>query len=300
VQVRVAGSFGSGVALRGRQHDRDVADAFGHRPGGILIGGDRDHAVAADAADRRLDAGEHVLIRRAQHRTGCFSADIAGPEIRRGADAGARSAGAQRRTAVEGRVARILARIVRVVTLSTDRVVSCRHRRRRAGDPVGQLGHPGFGDDDRAGVPEVFRERRFVRRHEMLERQRAAGGPHVSRVDVVFERDRNAVQRAAHLALRALAVALVGELERIRIHRNRGVEPILVGSDTHQVLLHQLPRRDASLLHRGAHVGNRRFDDVKDLDAGAEAFVAFVCACVARVAEASKVALSEVVACAEC
>ena len=48
-----------------------------------------------------------------------------------------------------------------------------------------------------------------------VERQRAAGGRHVGRVDVVLERDRNAVQRPADLALRPLAVALVGLLERV-------------------------------------------------------------------------------------
>ena len=43
-----------------------------------------------------------------------------------------------------------------------------------------------------------------------VERERAAGRRHVGRVDVVLERDRDAVQRTADLAGRALAIALVG------------------------------------------------------------------------------------------
>ena len=43
-----------------------------HRPGGVLVGGDRNHAVAADAADRRLDRGEHVLVRPGSGSTPTF------------------------------------------------------------------------------------------------------------------------------------------------------------------------------------------------------------------------------------
>ena len=100
---------------------------------------------------------------------------------------------------------------------------------------------------------------------EPLERHRAAGGRHVGRVDVVLERDRNAVQRAADLALRALAVALVGFLQRVGIDRERGVEAIFVERDARQVLLHEIARRRAPLLHRLAQVGDRRLDDVERL-----------------------------------
>ena len=206
-------------AFERAEHDRDVAHGLRHRPGGVLVGGDRNHAVAADAADRRLDGGEHVLVGRAQDRPRRFRADVAGPEIRGRADPRARSAGAQRGAAVEGRLARILPRVVRVVALSADRVVVARHRRRRTGHPVGELRHAGLGDDDRAGILQVRRERRLVRRHQLVERERAAGRPHVGRVDVVLQRDRNAVQRTADLALRALPVALVGDLRARRDSR---------------------------------------------------------------------------------
>ena len=60
---------------------------------------------------------------------------------------------------------------------------------------------------------------------------------------VVLQPDRDAVQRTAHLALRALAVALVGELQRVRVHRDRGVQPVLVHRDAREVLLDDLMRR---------------------------------------------------------
>ena len=102
---------------------------------------------------------------------------------------------------------------------------------RRAGTQLASSVIAGLGDDDRAGVAQVLRQRRLVRRHESGERQRAAGRRHVGRVDVVLERDRDAVQRTAHFARRALAVALVGLLERARVDRDRRVQPVLVDRD---------------------------------------------------------------------
>ena len=212
-----------------------------------------------------LMPGEHVLVRRAENGARRLRADVARPEIRVGADAGARAAGLERRPSVERRLARILSRIERVVALAADRVVVGRHRRRRARHPVGELGQPGLRDDDRAGVVQVLRERRVVRRNQVLERQRAAGRPHERRLDVVLQRDRDAVQRTANLSLRALAIALVGDLERLRVDRDRRVQRVLVQRDAHQILLDDLPRRDAAGLHRGLHLGNRRFDDGEGL-----------------------------------
>ena len=72
----------------------------------------------------------------------------------------------------------------------------------------------------------------------LLERERAARGPHERRVDVVLQRDRDPVQRSADPSLRALAIALVSELECLRIDRDRRVQLVLVGADAHQVLAH--------------------------------------------------------------
>ena len=109
VRRRRAG-VGGGVVRIGRrafhraEQDRGVGDVLRHRPGRVLIGGDRDDAVAAHAADGRLDPREHVLVRRAQDRSRGFGADVRRPEIRGRADARARSAGAQRRPAIVERV----------------------------------------------------------------------------------------------------------------------------------------------------------------------------------------------------
>ena len=248
-------------AFERAEHDRDVAHRLRHRPGGVLVRGDRNHAVAADAADRRLDGGQHVLVGRAQDRPRRFRADVAGPEIRGGANPRARAAGGQRGAAVEGRLARILPRVVRVIALSADRVVVARHRRRRTGHPVGELRHAGLRDDDCAGSLQVRRQRRLVGRYQLVECERAAGRPHVGRVDVVLQGDRNAVQRTADFPLRPLPVALGGDRQRLGIHGNRRVQKVLVGPETGQILLHQLPRCHATLLHRRPHLGNGRFDD---------------------------------------
>ena len=256
-------------ALERAEHDRRVGDRARHRSGGVVIGGDRNHAVAADAADRRPDADQHVRVRRADDRAAGVGADVGRPETRGGADAGARSAGLQRRAAVERRLARIGPRIVRVVAEAADRVVVARHRVRRAGDPVGELGQPGLGDDDRAGVAQVLRQRRLVRRHVAGERQRAAGRRHVGGVDVVLQRDRDAVQRTAQLAGGALAIERVGLLERARVDDDRRVQAILVGAEPHQILTDERARRQPARRHRRAHLRDRRFDDVKRFEPAA-------------------------------
>ena len=85
----------------------------------------------------------------------------------------------------------------------------------------------------------------------------------VGRVDVVLERDRNAVQRSADAALRALAIERVGVGERVRVHRDRGVQLVLVGRDAGEVLLHDLVRRRAPGLHRRLHVGDAGLEDTE-------------------------------------
>ena len=75
---------------------------------------------------------------------------------------------------------------------------------------------------------------------------------HRRRVDVVLERDRDAVQRAVDASARALAVQRVGDRERVRVHRDDRVELVLVRRDAREVLLHDLARRRALLLERAS------------------------------------------------
>ena len=68
-------------AFQHAEHDRGVGHRPRHRAGGVLIGGNRNHAVAADAAHGRLDADQHVLVGRAQDRSRCFGADVAAQKL---------------------------------------------------------------------------------------------------------------------------------------------------------------------------------------------------------------------------
>ena len=157
---------------------------------------------------------------------------------------------------------RIAPRVVGVEAVAVQGVVVGRH----AGwprDPVGELGHLRLGEDDRARGAQVRDQRRLVRRDEAGERQCAAGGRHVRGVDVVLERDRDAMQRTAHLARPALAVEGVGLVEGARIDRDRGVDPVFVEGDAQQVLRHQLARGDPPGGHRRLHLRNRRLDDLE-------------------------------------
>ena len=108
-----------------------------------------------------------------------------------------------------------------------------------------------------------FVERRFVGRQEAVKGERAAGGGMSVRQDVVLERDGNAVQRAADLALRALAIALVGFVQRVGIDGDDGVQLAVVARDAQQVLGDDLARGDAALLHRRLHFGDGGFDDLE-------------------------------------
>ncbi len=110
-------------------------------------------------------------------------------------------------------------------------------------------------------VAQVSGQGRFIRHHQRFECQRSTGRPHVGRVNVVFQGDRNAMQWSANFALGPFAVAFVRDLHRLGIHRDRRVQQVLIGRNPQQVLADDLLRGDAPLLERGFHLGNRRFHD---------------------------------------
>jgi hypothetical protein len=80
-------------------------------------------------------------------------------------------------------------------------------------------------------------------------------------VDVVLERDRNAVERPAHAAGRPLAIERVGLLEGARVDREGGVQSVFVEREPHEVLLNELMRGETARLHGRLQVRDRRFDD---------------------------------------
>ena len=97
--------------------------------------------------------------------------------------------------------------------------------------PVGPLAHVGLGQQHRAGGAQLLRHERVLRRDRALERQRAGGRRHpIVRVEVVLQRDRDAVQRSAHLAGLALRVELVGDGQRVGVGLDDGPQfgPALV------------------------------------------------------------------------
>jgi hypothetical protein len=148
---------------------------------------------------------------------------------------------------------------------SPDGVVVPRHRIGRARDPVGELGQSRLGDDDGACIAKVLRQRRFVRRHEAGERERAAGRRHVGRVNVVLQCDGDAVQRTADSPGRAIAIESIGLVERVRVHHDCGVQPILVGGEPDEILMTSARDVRPARRHRGAHLRDGGFDEVKRL-----------------------------------
>ena len=71
------------------------------------------------------------------------------------------------------------------------------------------------------------------------------------------------MQRPADLAPRALAIQFFGFLQRVGIDGDRGMQLGVVESNPRQILLNQVPRRKAFLLHRLLHFRDRHFNDRK-------------------------------------
>jgi hypothetical protein len=100
----------------------------------------------------------------------------------------------------------------------------------------------------------------FVGRREAGECQRAARRRHVGGVDVVLDRYRDAVERAAAAPGEAFAIERGGIFESARVDVERGAQPVFVHPDPRQRLAHELDRRDALGVQRLPHRGNGRFD----------------------------------------
>ena len=127
----------SGHAGHRREEDRRVSDVAGHRPGGVLLGRDRDDARPAHQPERRLDADVRVGARGTDDRAVGLRADSGNCEVGRHGDAGAGA-----------RAARIAVEDVGHVGLAAD---SAPAARRRSGPEVRPLGEVGLADDQRAG-----------------------------------------------------------------------------------------------------------------------------------------------------
>ena len=221
--------------------------------------------MAADAPDRRLDADEHVEVGRAQDRARSLGADVRRPEACGRPDPGTRASGEQGRPAVRSSGTLVAARVVRIHAEAEQGIVGSDTGRRRTGHPVGPFRHAGLGNDDRARVAKALHDRRFIRRYETLEGERAARGGHVDRLDVVLDRDRNAVQRPPVFAVRALAVERVGLLKRPRVDDHDCIELLVVGRDSRKVLQDELARCRGAARQGLLHSRDRGFHDAERL-----------------------------------
>ena len=175
-----------------------------------------------------------------------------------GAGAGTRSAGVQHRAPVIEPRPRIAPGVVRIHRIPDHGVVVAGHA---VGHEVGELGERRLRDNHRAGVTQVLRQRGVVRRHQVLERDRAARGADVGGVNVVLEGDRNAVQRSADLARLMLPIETIGLFERLRVDRDHRVQLVVVERDALQVLLDHVTRAGSAVQHRLLQFGNCRLDD---------------------------------------
>ena len=167
------------------QHRGDIVDVPGHRPNRVEAQRERNHAVAAHQAHRRLEAGDAVRRRGTAHRTAGVRAKSG-----HGERSGNRRAGAARGS---GRRSR---EVVRIEDLSAERAM------RGAGREFRQV-H--LRDDHRARRAQLLDDERIIRGDRSFEEHRSAGGRQIGGIDVVFQHDRNAVQRGA----RSLGLALL-------------------------------------------------------------------------------------------
>ena len=83
----------------------------------------------------------------------------------------------------------------------------------RVGRPHRELVEIGFPEHDRAGLPQLLGNRRFVGRRETVEDVRGGGGRHVPGTEQILDRDRDAVERPA-LAAAEPRVGGSGHVER--------------------------------------------------------------------------------------
>ena len=83
---------------------------------------------------------------------------------------------------------------------------------------VGPFAHVGLAQNDGAGGAQALGHEGIARRDGALERQRSRRGGHaVVGIEIVLERDRDAVERSAESASAALRVEFIGDFERVRV-----------------------------------------------------------------------------------
>ena len=166
---------------------RAIGDATRHRPCGVARVRDRHDARLRPAQQRRPKPDDAAQRRRDSHRAAGVRADATGHDARahRSADAAARTA----------RNARAVVRVAH----RAERGVVVR-------DAVGELVQARLAEHDGACVDQLLRDRRVALGNVAAQRRRACRRGDACGVDVVFQRERHAVQRAELGAARAKGV----------------------------------------------------------------------------------------------
>ena len=244
------------------------------QPGGLVGGVEPDRRVerVRQIPDRPREGAADVLRRRQRHdavaagQPAC-SAQSDQRVVRRGdADGPAGvaahpegpEAGPHRGARSAARPARIAVGVVGIARLAAER----RHGR----DAASQLVHVRLAEDDGARLSEAPHLRGVVRRNRGGQAESAGRRRHVGGVVVVLDHHRDAVQRPAHVAGRALGIEIGGDLGGARVdgdHRVEGRAALVVGRDPFEVGRHELYRGDRAVTHRGAQLADRFLRDVE-------------------------------------
>src|SRR4030095_8961706 len=151
---------------------------------------------------------------------------------------------------------------VRIAALTTD---AAKTARALIAPEVGPLAQVRLADDDRARIAQPLRDRRILARWLAHQCQRARSGLlAIAGVDVVFQQNRNAVQRTALPLMPTLFVELPRDAARVGIELDDRIQvespvdqlnPAQI--DVEQLLRAQLPAR-----HQRLHLPDARERDV--------------------------------------
>ncbi|KAF1858362.1 hypothetical protein Lal_00014868 [Lupinus albus] len=198
----------------GLEHERGIVDGPRQRSGRILAGDQRYDAMPADPADGRLEAHEGGVDGRRLDRILRLRADRECAESR-----------AERRRRAHARSQ--AAAVAQAQRMAHDAAGAAEFGGHRIGHEVGELGEVGLAEQDGARLAQAGDERRFVRRHEVRQRERAGrGGAAVRREHVVLHEIRHTVQWAAPPSRRQLRVGMAGRVQGQRRHATDAVQAV--------------------------------------------------------------------------
>ena len=214
------------MARHRAEHQCAVFDRARHRPGGVHAPGERDDAVVADATVGRPDAGDAVDRRGQADRAARVGAD--GTETTARRDRHTRApAGAGRETLDVPWVAH--GAVVRI----------------GRGAPPRELVHVGLADEDRTRPAQAFCNAGVGIGQPVAEHLAARSRARAAQRDVVFQRDRDAVQRPQVVTGGDHDFGGFRDLQRLFLEdRDVGAQHVVGRAYAQHRRSHQIDRRD--------------------------------------------------------